>query len=142
MASCDSDSCLQPNIPTAIEQSMGANVLLYKIATLLSYVANSTTNISGSGSFNTAPDITVAVAGTAIQGVSVATPKGVLIVARSLNTGSVYVGGSNVTQDGGGARGAELTPAGMPSVVLPISNLNQLWVNADNAGDRVGVIIL
>lgn len=121
----------------------GANDLLYKIAKSLSLLAAS--GIPGSGgssSFNTGPDITVLVAGTAVAGIDIATPRGVLVVARSGNKGSVYVGGSNVTKDGGGFRGAELLQAGMPSAALPVSNLNQVYINADNAGDRVGVVIL
>lgn len=142
MATCSTDSCLQANAVTAVSPSMGANELLYKIALLLSYLVNSTTNISGSPTFQAAPDITVVNAGTAQNGVSVATPKGVMVVAALNNNGSVYVGGSEVSNSSGGKRGAELSPLGMPSVVLPISNLDQLYVDSDNDGNRVGVLIL
>lgn len=101
---------------------------------------------SGAGtvgtSFATAPDITVLVAGTAVQGLAASTPRGVMVVAHLLNTGSVYIGGPTVSDGSGNAKGITLTQAGMPSVVLPVENLNQIWVNADNAGDRVGVVIL
>ena len=79
---------------------------------LLSYLVNSTTNISGSSTFQAAPDITVIAPGTAQNGVDVATPKGVLVVSSMNNNGSVYVGGSDVSNASGGKRGAELSPLG------------------------------
>lgn len=118
--------------------------ILLELVTQLEIINTSIEDGSGSvgTSFATAPDITVAVVGTAVQGVAASTPRGVLVVASVNNTGAVYVGGPTTSNDVGNARGITLTQAGMPSVVLPVENLNQIWVNADNASDRVGVVIL
>lgn len=122
------------------------NNLLYKIAQSLSVIAGQSIPSGSPGtadsSFSTGPNITVLTAGVAVAGPDIATPRGVWVVARQGNTGSVYIGGSNVTNDSGGFRGAELVQTGMNSMLLPVSNLNQIYVNADNAGDRVGVVIL
>lgn len=91
------------------------------------------------GEFRTSPDITVLVAGTAVQGLDIPCRRGALLVARLGNVGSVYAGDQSVSNDGGGQRGTELTQAGMPSIMFYVSNVNQIWVNGDNAGDRVGI---
>jgi hypothetical protein len=98
--------------------------------------------VAPSYSFNSLADIVVLVAGTAVRGADHPTPNGVLVVARMGNTGSCYVGGPGVTNASGTQRGIELTQAGMPSTILRIANTNLMWVNADNANDAVGVIIL
>ncbi len=134
---------------TAPQFGDGANDLLYKIAASLSLLAaqavpsGSLGSGSGSGtsaSFNTAPNITIATTGTAVNGLDIPTPRGVVVCARQGNAGSVFVGGSNITNDGG-FRGIELLQVGMTPVTIPISNLNQLYING-TAGDRVGVVIL
>lgn len=65
-----------------------------------------------------------------------------MIVADINNKGSVYVGGSDVSNSSGGKRGIQLSQLGMPSTLLAIDNVNLIWVNADNAGDRVGIVKL
>jgi hypothetical protein len=119
--------------------------ILQRLPTVEAYltsIASGVNALNVTQAFADAPDITVAVAGTAVQGSSVATPNGVLLVAAITNTGSVYVGGATVTNASGSRRGAELVQAGMPSMKLTCTNLNQIWVNADNANDKVGVVIL
>lgn len=97
---------------------------------------------ASSGSLTTGADITVAVAGTAVQGASAAATKGVLVVARGDNAGTVYVGGSNVSNASGSRKGIQLSQLGMPSQFIEVDNANKIWVNADNAGDSVGIIVL
>lgn len=119
-------------------------VLLRKIlqnqSTLGTSIQSLIASVQPSAGLNTAPDIIVTVPGTAVQGSNVATPKGVRLTARLENAGSMYAGGPNVTNDLGGRRGQEITQAG--GCELLVSNLNQVYLNADNAGDRVGVVIL
>lgn len=97
---------------------------------------------ASSGALTTGADIAVAVAGTAVQGASAAATKGVLVVARSDNAGIVYVGGSNVSNGSGSTKGVQLSQLGMPSQFIAVDNANKIWVNADTAGDSVGIIIL
>lgn len=125
----------------------GANDLLYKIAKSLSLLAaqavpglTSGGGSSSPGSFNTAPNITITTTGTAVNGLDIPTPRGVVVCARQGNAGSIFVGGANITNDGG-FRGIELLQVGMTPVTIPVSNLNQLYING-TAGDRVGVVIL
>lgn len=87
----------------------------------------------------TGEDIAVAVAGTAVQGSNVPACREIVFVARSTNTGSVYIGGSDVTNNGGTKRGIELVPGGM--IKIGALNLNEFWVNADNANDKVGCLV-
>jgi len=88
------------------------------------------------------PDIVVAAAGTPVQGASIPTNRGVLVIARLSNVGLIYAGGPNVTNGLGSYRGLILGQLGMPPTILPVSNLDQVWINADNNGDAAGVIIL
>lgn len=97
---------------------------------------------STGASFTTGSDVIVTAAGVAKQAVGVPSPRGVLVVAKVTNTGSVYIGGSNVTNASGSRRGIELVQAGMPSVILPVSSTDLIYVNADNANDGVGLVIL
>lgn len=98
--------------------------------------------ISPSSEFNTVPDITVLVAGTAVQGLNIPCSRGIKVVAALTNQGSVYLGGPDVSNGSGGKRGIELSQAGMVDYPLAINNVNLLWVNADYAGDRVGIVRL
>lgn len=119
--------------------------LLFKIAISLSALVDALAIPSssvGTETFATGEDISVAIAGTAQQGPNVACPKGCHVTAAATNTGSVYLGDENVTNASGNRRGMELTQAGMTSIKMTVSNLNQLYINADNANDKVGVIIL
>lgn len=97
---------------------------------------------SSSGSLQTGTDIVVAVAGTAVQGPTLTATRGVLVVARSDNAGFVYVGGSDVTNAGGTKKGVILSQLGMPSQFIAVDNANKIWLNADTAGDSVGIIVL
>lgn len=93
-------------------------------------------------SFGTGADIIVLAAGTAVQGTSLSTPRGALICAPADNVGAIYVGSSNVTKGSGSIRGLILTQLGMSSQSLPVANMNQIWVNADNNNDRACVLAL
>jgi hypothetical protein len=97
--------------------------------------------IGGSGSTQiiTLNDVVVAIAGTAVQVQSQAC-KGVAIVARIGNTGYVYVGGSTTTNGSGTRRGIILVAGGMPPQIIPVSNSNEIWINADTANDAVGIM--
>lgn len=119
----------------------GQTAIFDRLEQVLTAIINSGTGAT-SATFNSYDDIVVAVAGTAVQGPNVALLRGVWITARDTNTGQVYLGGSGVTNGAGAQRGMTLVPAGMNSSIIPISNLNQIWINADNAGDRVGIIAL
>lgn len=122
--------------------------LVRKILGWMEDIATSIAPGGGSGGagssvvFSTAPDVTVAVAGIRVQASSNAVRRGVLITAKSTNTGSVYVGDANVSNNAGGRRGMELVPAGMTPVLLAVTNTNEIYINADNAGDKVGILIL
>jgi hypothetical protein len=96
----------------------------------------------GVGTFSSQADLVCAVAGTRVQGATVTVARGVLVTASPDNVGPVYIGGSNVTNASGGVKGLILLQAGMPSQFIPVTNLNQLYINADNAGDRAGVILV
>jgi hypothetical protein len=56
------------------------------------------------------------------------------IQAVSSNVGSVYVGGDDVTNSSGANRGFELTQGSALSSIS-VSNMNLLYLAADNAGD-------
>lgn len=91
----------------------------------------------------TGDDLVCSVAGTPVNAPAYATVNGVMLVARSTNVGNVYIGVDNtVSNMSGSKRGLILSQLGMPSAILPVSNLNKIWLNADNAGDGVGVLVL
>jgi hypothetical protein len=95
-----------------------------------------------STSVSSPANLVCATAGTAVQGSNVAATNGIQLVAKPTNIGAVYIGGNNVTNGSGNNCGIILTQAGMTSQLLPVSNLNTLWINADNNGDGVGVFVL
>jgi hypothetical protein len=95
----------------------------------------------GAGTFTSVADFIVVVAGTAVQGANVAAPNGVILSALFTNTKQVYIGSSGVTNSGGGEEGLVLYPT-QQSIKLPVTNLNQIWQNADVSGEGCGVIIL
>lgn len=90
----------------------------------------------------TGSDVIVATAGTRVQFPSAVCTRGVFVVAKSGNTGPVYLGGSTVTKGSGSNRGMTLTQAGMPSQIIPVDNANKLYLNADNNNDGVGFIAI
>ncbi len=98
-------------------------------------------DINPVSSLNSIPDIQT-VAATAVQFPSKECKRGVILVACSKNKGSVFIGGSNVSDFGGVEIGLELLPGGISPMIIPCSNTNQLFVNASTTGDRVGVIVL
>jgi pantothenate kinase len=78
----------------------------------------------------------VAVAGTAVQ-LSITTVPccAVLIRAKKLNVGNIYFGGSTVG-NAGSLNSTWLEPN--EAVTIPTEDLNQVYINADNANDGVG----
>jgi hypothetical protein len=78
--------------------------------------------------------ITIATAGTAVQGTDIALGNGVFIKALSGNTGKVYVG-----NDGAGdvtsANGFELAQGDL--ILLQVANLNNLWFDSATNGDKI-----
>jgi hypothetical protein len=99
----------------------------------------STTSVGST--FNSITNQTIDVTGTRKQLPSVPTPRGVLLVAKVGNNDPICVGGVGVTISTGTQCGITLTAAGMPSVVIPVSNLSQIYING-TAGDGVGIAIL
>jgi len=68
----------------------------------------------------------------------------VWIKAVASNAGNVYIGGSTVTVVNGTTditSGIELTPGDMLGPI-PISNLNELYLICDNAGDDITYFML
>lgn len=121
--------------------------LVRKILSWMSGINTSLSSISassgGSGSaatFNSKTDVAVGVAGVAIQCPPQECNK-VSLVAATDNDGSVYIGGSGVTNASGSQRGIELVPGGMLHLV-PVSNTSMIYVNADNGGDKIGIVYM
>jgi hypothetical protein len=56
--------------------------------------------------------------------------------AFSDNSGSIYVGGTTVTNSAGVNRGLEIPPS-MPFNNVTVTNLDVIYVAADHAGDKV-----
>jgi hypothetical protein len=79
---------------------------------------------------------TVTTAGTAIQLPSLACRK-VLIIALKSNTGSIYLGGSNVSST---VYGAELQAR--DSIEVEISNTNLVYLNASVNGEGVSYLAI
>jgi hypothetical protein len=83
---------------------------------------------------------TVSVAGTAVQLASNQVANApVMIKALSTNAGLVYIG--NVSGDVTSSNGMELD-AGEVIVIPFVGNLNSLWVDAAQNGDKVAWLIL
>lgn len=59
-----------------------------------------------------------------------------LFQGKTDNSGNVYLGGENVPNADSG--GHALTPGA--AVEIWLTNLNKIWVNADNNGDGVNII--
>lgn len=94
-----------------------------------------------SATWATAADIVNVTPGTRVQGAAVATPRGVIISSRVANTGQIYLGDVTVTNAAGLKKGLILAPAQQTPPIL-VANLNQIYLDADTAGDSVGVQIL
>jgi hypothetical protein len=78
--------------------------------------------------------ITVATAGTAVQGSDVKLTSGVWIEALAGNTGVVYFGNDgagDVTAD----NGYQLDKG--KATFAPVANLNELWFDAATSGDKL-----
>jgi len=80
---------------------------------------------------------TVTTAGTAVQLTAASTPcKSVLIQGDIDNTGTIFVGGSDVdstTQNGNALDSSVL-------VAIEIDNLNKIYIDATVSGEKVGFI--
>ena len=75
--------------------------------------------------------VTVATAGTAVQGPNIELSNGVYIGALGANTGYMYIW--HATGDG---RGGYQLAAGK-SVPVQVQNLNQLWFDASVNGEKI-----
>jgi len=80
---------------------------------------------------------TVASSGTAVRVTATSTPIGGVWVGGDIdNAGVILVGDASVKATGGTQQGLIIGPA-ESSKFLPINNLNLLYVDADNNGDKV-----
>ena len=59
----------------------------------------------------------------------------VTVIAKRANTGYIYVGGSDVSS---AVYGAEL--AALDSITLPVSNLNELYIDATVSGEGISYV--
>jgi hypothetical protein len=75
--------------------------------------------------------ITVTTPGTSIQGSDVALTNGVYIKALGGNTGKMYLGYAT------GDNRAKYELSADQLILIQLSNLNQLWVDASVAGEKV-----
>jgi len=80
---------------------------------------------------------TVTTAGTAVQLTSASTPcKSVIIQGDVDNTGTIYVGGSDV--DSTTQNGYALDSSA--PIAIEIDNLNKIYIDATSSGEKVGFI--
>ena len=77
--------------------------------------------------------ITVAVAGTAVQGGNIPLTNGVFVKALGGNTGKVYVGNDG-WGDVSSTTGYELAAGEV--AIFQVANLNQLWFDSATNGDK------
>lgn len=92
-------------------------------------------------SFKTIVDGTakVAVAATAVQVSAASIPcRRVEVTAFSENAGVVVVGASTVLATAGSRRGRSLAPG--ESVILPVQDVNMLYIDALNANDGISYV--
>lgn len=80
--------------------------------------------------------LNVATAGTRVRLTAFACRE-VTIIAKKTNTGSIYVGGSDVSKT---AYGVELSPN--ESFTFNVSNANLLYIDADVTGEGVSYVAL
>ncbi len=78
----------------------------------------------------------VATAGTAVQ-IDSQPCKEVTIIAKRKNRGLIYIGGSTVSSS---SFGADL--AARDSITLKVSNVNLIYIDADNSGEGVTYIAI
>lgn len=137
---------------TATKQDTG-NTSLSSIDTKLSSQATAANQTTGNASLanietytNNIPSLTsgffgqavIAVTGTAVQLGSNTLENGVIITAKSSNTGNIKVGGSGVTNTETGAGNGYILEPGA-SISVAASNTNVLYVNG-TAGDIVSFL--
>ncbi len=92
--------------------------------------------IATKDNFITCPDLVVTTAGTAVAGASQVSVRGFFVFAHPDNKGNIYVGSSVVTNKSGGFGGMVLAPLGVNPCFIPCTNSNQIFINADNDGDK------
>lgn len=93
-----------------------------------------------SSSIVTGTNVTVAAAGTRVQGGANAASRGVFVGAPTTNSGSIFVGDVTVTNGSGTKRGTELLPGGF--AFFSVSNSNLLYFDADTSGDKACLNII
>ena len=79
---------------------------------------------------------TIATSGTAVQITTSSVPvPGVWVGSDENNAGLIVVGVSSVVGTAGAQQGIMVEPAGN-SIFIPVNNLNLLWVDASQNGDK------
>lgn len=101
--------------------------------TALSYTTDSITCVESlATALDTLAKLTIT-AGTSQAFASSVAEKHVIVYARPGNTGTIYVGGPNVTNAGGARPGVPLDPGGRE--IFPVANANVIYVDADVSND-------
>lgn len=108
--------------------------LLYKLLEFFAGSPGQSPGFVGGGgglgsSWASFADVTVTTPGTAQQLAGFPLSLGVRITANPNNKGNFYIGDSNVNKTGRG--GIILSGGGI--AIVNVANLNQIWVDADNA---------
>lgn len=73
-----------------------------------------------------------------VQCPTVRAKRGVYVSASPGNTGSIFVGGPNV---GSGAMGIVLAK-GVTSPLIPVNNLDQIFIHGSSASDTAGLLVV
>lgn len=76
----------------------------------------------------------VTTAGTRVQLSSVACSE-ITIIAKRANTGYIYIGGATVSS---AVYGAEL--AALESITIPVSNANEIYIDASVSGEGISYV--
>lgn len=125
--------------PEAYRDMDAFPVILRKILGWLQWFGQGgATSLLGPSSSGAICSANATVGSSPVQGASVPANRGVYVSAHPSNTGNVYVGGPNV---GTGAIGIVLAK-GVTSPLIPVSNLDQLFIHGDNASDVAGLLVV
>jgi hypothetical protein len=138
---------LNNNQDGLIAPEMDVNVAVRRILAILNSIGSiasggsAVINVSNgalSPSFDSIDNIKVPTAGTRVRLPDVPC-RGCQLIAPKQNSGSIYAGGPSVKA--GTHTAYELSPLGMTNVTIPVTNLNQIYIDADTSGDGIGIVI-
>lgn len=119
-----------------VQASPTENTLLARIKALETALAGTlNTTLSGSN-LKEATTVNVLVAGTRVQLPDLVCSQ-VMIIAKRGNTGYIYVGGDDVSATVYGADLGELD-----CVVLPVSNTNEIYIDASVSGEGISYVAI